>query len=76
MPIQKTGWELLITRLREDSRNGKRRTVGRYQVWHEGTMVEGLSGMCAETLNLPDPESVVQSRLLALVDHLYHIQEK
>ena len=49
MPIQKTGWELLITRLREDSRNGKRRTVGRYQVYHEGTPVDGLSGMCAET---------------------------
>jgi hypothetical protein len=27
-------------------------------------------------LNLPDPEPVVRSRILALVDHLFHMQEK
>ena len=48
MPIQRTGWELLITRLREDSRNGRRRTVGGYQVFHDGSPVSSLSGMCAE----------------------------
>jgi hypothetical protein len=49
MPIQRTGWELLITRLREDIRNGRRRTVGQYQVFHDGSPVSGLSGVCAET---------------------------
>src|SRR6266700_2238459 len=49
MPIQKVGWELLITRLREDNRKGRRRTVGKYQVFHRGDPVPGLSGMCAET---------------------------
>jgi hypothetical protein len=49
MPIQRSGWELLITRLREDNRNGKRRTVGEYQVFHDGTRVATLSGACAET---------------------------
>jgi hypothetical protein len=49
MPIQRSGWELLIVRLREDRRNGRRRTVGQYQVFHDGSPVPGLSGMCAET---------------------------
>jgi hypothetical protein len=49
MPINRTGWELLITRLREDNRNGRRRTVGQYQVFHGGSPVSGLSGVCAET---------------------------
>src|SRR5215471_4852832 len=47
--IQKVGWELLIARLREDNRNGKRRTVGKYQVFHNGSPVLKLSGACAET---------------------------
>jgi hypothetical protein len=49
MPVQGTGWELLITRLREDRRNRRRRTVGDYQVFHDGSQASGLSGMCAET---------------------------
>src|SRR5262249_39124599 len=49
MPIQKVGWELMITRVREDKRNRKRRTVGRYQVFHNGSPIPGLAGMCAET---------------------------
>jgi hypothetical protein len=49
MPIQGSGWELLISRQREDTRNDKRRTVGRYQVFHDGQKVTNLSGICAET---------------------------
>jgi hypothetical protein len=49
IPIQNKGWELLITRIRQDSRGDRRRTVGRYQVFHDGATVQGLSGMCAET---------------------------
>src|SRR5580700_2122311 len=49
MPIQNKGWELLITRIRQDSRSNRRRTVGNHQVFHDGTAVQGLAGMCAET---------------------------
>jgi hypothetical protein len=49
MPIQNAGWELLITRLREDNRSGRRRTVSQYQVFHKGIPVADLAGMCAET---------------------------
>src|SRR5262245_390700 len=34
--IHGTGWELLIKRERQDKRNGKTRTVGKYQVFHDG----------------------------------------
>jgi hypothetical protein len=35
--------------LREDRRGTNRRTVGNYQVFHNGNAVGGLSGMCVET---------------------------
>ncbi|MEO8667756.1 MAG: hypothetical protein ABI399_04515 [Bauldia sp.] len=49
MPITGQGWELLVKRAREDTRNGKRRTVGSYQVFHNGKPVAGLAGAIAET---------------------------
>jgi hypothetical protein len=49
VPIDGHGWELLITRIREDQRTDRRRTVGNYQVYHNGKAVGGLSGACAET---------------------------
>jgi hypothetical protein len=49
MPIEQHGWELLITRLREDRRGTNRRTVGSYQVYHDGVKVDALAGMCVET---------------------------
>lgn len=49
MPVNGQGWELHILRLREDNRNGRRRTAGQCQVFHNGSPVNGLSGMCAET---------------------------
>jgi hypothetical protein len=49
MPIRQVGWELLIQRLREDNRNGRLRTVGGYQVFHDGVATSALSGACAET---------------------------
>jgi hypothetical protein len=49
MPINGTGWEMVVTRLREDRRGTNRRTVGNYQVRHNGKAVDGLSGMCVET---------------------------
>jgi hypothetical protein len=49
MPIQGSGWELLIQRERQDKRNGRARTVGKYQVFHDGKPVSGLSGVVAES---------------------------
>ena len=52
MPISGVGWELLIVRETEQRRtsDGKRRTVGTYQVFHDGTAQVGdLRGTMAET---------------------------
>jgi hypothetical protein len=53
MPITGNGWEFHITRKAEQKRSsdGKRRTVGKYQVFHNGVKQTGagLSGMVAET---------------------------
>ncbi|EJN33825.1 hypothetical protein PMI35_00700 [Pseudomonas sp. GM78] len=53
MPITGTGWEMHIIRTKEQRRSsdGKRRTVGTYQVFHDGQKQTGpgLSGMVAET---------------------------
>jgi hypothetical protein len=62
MPIQNSGWELLISRLREDNRNGRRRTVGRYQVFHDGVAIPALTGMCAETRGPGDNSKVGNNR--------------
>jgi hypothetical protein len=52
MPISNTGWKLHIIRDAEQRRpsDGRRRTVGRYQVYHDGVAQTGagLSGMTAE----------------------------
>jgi len=52
MPIEKTGWEFHIIRKSEQRRpSGKRRTVGRYEIFHDGVKQTGagLSGTVAET---------------------------
>ena len=53
MAITGIGWELHIVRKAEQKRasDGKRRTVGTYQIFHNGVRQsgEGLSGMVAET---------------------------
>lgn len=53
MKITGTGWEIHIKRTVEQVRksDGKRRTVGSYQVYHDGTPQTGagLSGTVAET---------------------------
>ncbi len=56
MPITGQGWEFHITRLSEQRRpsDGKRRTVGRYQIFHDGVKARGAhaSGMVAEAAGL------------------------
>lgn len=53
MPILGIDWEFHIVRQSEQSRasDGKRRTVGRYQIFHDGVRQtgSGLSGTVAET---------------------------
>lgn len=49
MPITKQGWEMLITREREQERRGRRRTIGKYQVFHDGVPQETLAGTTVET---------------------------
>lgn len=53
MPITGQGWEFLITRQSEQRRasDGKRRTVGKYEVFHDGVKqtATDLSGTVAET---------------------------
>jgi hypothetical protein len=53
MPISGQGWELHIVRESEQHRpsEGRRRTVGRYQVFHDGVAQTGpgLSGVTAES---------------------------
>ena len=53
MPITGQGWELHIVRKKEqrNANNGRRRTVGRYQVYHDGTAQGGkyLKGTTAES---------------------------
>lgn len=53
MSISKSGWELHIIRKSEQQRasDGKRRTVGTYQVYHDGQAQasDDMTGMVAET---------------------------
>jgi hypothetical protein len=53
MPIEKSGWEFHIVRKSEQRRpsDGKKRTVGKYQIYHDGVKQTGagLSGVVAET---------------------------
>lgn len=49
MPIAGTGWELHIVRQGEQTRNGRRRTVGQYAVFHDGKSQRSLTGTSVET---------------------------
>jgi hypothetical protein len=44
-----SSWQLKIARNGEQRRRDRKRTVGSYQVFHDGAPVAGLSGFCAET---------------------------
>lgn len=51
MAISGQGWEILIRRQTTQKRasDGKVRTIGTYQVFHDGQPVAGLSGVTAES---------------------------
>ena len=44
-----SNWELRISRKGEQTRKSRRRTTGRYAVFHDGVAVTALSGATAET---------------------------
>ena len=46
--LQNKGWEILITRLYQQYRRGRKRTVGTYQIFHDGKRTN-LWGMTAES---------------------------
>ncbi len=56
------GWELHIIRERTQKRasDGKVRTIGKYQVYHDGVAVAGLAGVTAESRG-PGDNSVAQN---------------
>ena len=49
MDIRGKGWELLIIRKDVQQRRGRLRTVGTYQVFHDGDVQDQLSGTSVET---------------------------
>lgn len=49
MPVGGAGWELLIRRIRTESRGSKSRTVGSYQAFHDGVLVPAVAGHCLES---------------------------
>lgn len=51
MPIAGQGWEIHIERSGTQRRfsDGRVRTIGQYQVFHDGQPVDGLAGMTAES---------------------------
>lgn len=49
MPIAGSGWELLITRADVQERRSRLRTVGSYQVYHDGALQQALDGTSVET---------------------------
>lgn len=49
MPITGQGWELHIKRNSVQKLGSRARTIGTYQVYHNGAAVPGLSGVTAES---------------------------
>src|SRR3954471_1328198 len=49
MPITGQGWEIHIVRQRVQERRGRFRTIGTYQIFHNGMARPNLSGTSVET---------------------------
>jgi hypothetical protein len=49
MPITGRGWELFIQRRNTQDRRGRKRTIGTYQIFHDGVAVNHLTGTAVET---------------------------
>lgn len=64
MAISGQGWELLIRRQSTQRRasDGKVRTIGTYQVFHDGQAVAGLAGVTAESRGRGDNSVAMNGR--------------
>lgn len=60
MPIKGQGWEVHIQRHSVQKLGTRQRTIGTYQVYHNGVAVAGLSGVSAESRG-PGDNSVAQN---------------
>ena len=62
MPITGQGWEIHVVRKRTQRRasDRKMRTIGTYQVYHDGQPVPGLAGVTAESRG-PGDNSVAEN---------------
>jgi hypothetical protein len=49
MPIKGSGWELLITRQSVQTRGDRKRTIGKYKIFHDGVEQGSLAGTSVET---------------------------
>lgn len=51
------GWQMRVDRIGEQTRGGLRRTIGHYQVFHDGVAREGLVGWTAEAAGPGDNQT-------------------
>jgi hypothetical protein len=65
IPTKIEGWVLRVRRLRQELRAGMSfaRTVGTYQVYHDGVPVEGLAGVTVERQSRGDGAAGKENRL-------------
>lgn len=62
MPLEGKGWEMLVLRIEEQRGEGRIRTVGKYQVYHDGSEIADLSGAVAELKGPGDNSNVGLAR--------------
>lgn len=67
-------WNITVTHLGEQVRNGKRRTAGRYQVTLDGQPVAGLSGGMAETRGPGANAPAGNNRCITVGTYHLHVQ--
>lgn len=63
MPITGQGWEILVERKSVQHNGTRARTVGTYQVYHDGVAVPSLSGTTAESSG-PGSNSIRRRRIM------------
>ena len=74
MPIKGSGWELHIERksIQKRASDSKIRTVGSYQVFHDGAPVAGLAGTTAESTG--EGSNTIKGRRIAAGRYLLATQ--
>ena len=74
--VPATGWTFFVQRLREEYRSGKSfvRTVGTYQVFHDGVAVAGLGGMTVERQGPGDDSATGTAEHRCIVARTYPLR--